>query len=122
MTVGDFFHFDPTEYATRISTYTPERLCKQEIVKTRQNYAASMSISTGIGGALFTCGASLAVTAYGLRRKKVAKKKRKIIEAELTSRASVSTSTKTRLAHSCAGQLCWDGSWDWTGRDRNGRY
>jgi hypothetical protein len=61
-------------------------LCKQEIVKTRQEYSSWWSIGGGLGGAVFTFGASLAVSAYGGRRLYVATKKLELIKAELTKR------------------------------------
>jgi hypothetical protein len=87
MTWDDFFGCDWDEYAQRISGYTTERLCKQEVVKTRQVVSASCTIGGGIGGAAFTMGGTLAVAAYGSRRFRVANKKLKLIRAELTQRS-----------------------------------
>jgi hypothetical protein len=86
MTWDDFFGCDWDEYARRISGYTTERLCTQEVVKTRQLMAASCTIGGGIGGAAFTMGGTLAVSAYGSRRYRVASKKLKLIQAELMRR------------------------------------
>ncbi|GKT57463.1 hypothetical protein ColTof4_09455 [Colletotrichum tofieldiae] len=84
--IQDFFDFDEREYAVRISTYDADHLRKQEIVKTRQIYAASGSIGSGIGGAAFTAGATLAITAYGSRRYYVARKKLQLIQQEVANR------------------------------------
>ncbi|TIC99156.1 hypothetical protein CH35J_006238 [Colletotrichum higginsianum] len=84
--IRDFFDFDEREYAVRISTYETDQLRKQEIVKTRQIYAASGSIGAGVGGAAFTAGATLVVTGYGARRYYVANKKLQLIQQEVTNR------------------------------------
>lgn len=86
MTWDDFFGCDWNEYAQRISGYTTERLVKQEVVKTRQQMAASISIGSGLGGAVFTMGGTLAISAYGARRMRVAKKKCELIQQELIKR------------------------------------
>jgi hypothetical protein len=86
MTVEDFFNFDETEYAQRISTYDLTRLRKQEIVKTRQQVSASFTIGTGIGGAWWTLGSTLLLSGYGSRAMYVARKKLALIEAELRRR------------------------------------
>jgi hypothetical protein len=86
MTWKDFFDFDWDEYAQRISAYTTERLCKQEIIKTRQISGAACTMGGGIGAAPLTMDGTLAVAAYGVRRDRVAKKKLKLIKAGLTRR------------------------------------
>ncbi|PHH76813.1 hypothetical protein CDD80_1191 [Ophiocordyceps camponoti-rufipedis] len=86
MTVGDFFSFSEAEYKTRIAHYTTQRLQQQEILKTRQRISSSFSIVSGIGAAPVSGGATLAVSAYGGRRLHVARKKLRLIEAELLKR------------------------------------
>jgi hypothetical protein len=86
MTWDDFFGCDWDEYAQRISSYTTEKLCKQEINKTRQSIGASWAIGSGIGGAPFTLGGTLAISAIGSRRYRVATKKLQLIQAELQRR------------------------------------
>lgn len=86
MVVADFFSFDEDEYKQRISSYTTERLVKQEVVKLRTQYMGSWSVGGGIGAAMFTFGASLAGSAYGGRRLYVANKKQHLIQDELTRR------------------------------------
>ncbi|WYZ38048.1 hypothetical protein EsH8_II_001554 [Colletotrichum jinshuiense] len=84
--IRDFFDFDEREYAVRISTYDTDQLCKQEVAKTRQKYAASGPIGAGVGGAAFTADATLGVTGYGARRYYVAHKKLQLIQHEVTNR------------------------------------
>jgi hypothetical protein len=86
MTISDFFDFDKTEYAYRISRYDLDRLRKQEIVKTRQRTAAFCSVQTGVWGALATSGGTLLLSAIGLRRLHVAESKLELIRAEFTRR------------------------------------
>lgn len=83
---SEILTFKESEYKERISHYETERLRKQEVVKTRQEFSAAATIGSGIGGAAFTCGASLAMTGYGARRMYVAKKKLELIQAELSKR------------------------------------
>lgn len=86
MTIEDFFDFSEIEYARRIKDYTNERLIKQNVVKIRAGNSGLLSVGTGIGGAAFSFGGTLAISAYGARRMYVAEKKTKLIEAELRSR------------------------------------
>lgn len=86
MHISEVFTFKESEYRERISHYTTERLRKQEVVKTRQDFAAAASIGSGIGAAAFTFGASLTLTGYGARRMYVATKKLELIQAELLKR------------------------------------
>ncbi|RAR07131.1 hypothetical protein DDE83_006629 [Stemphylium lycopersici] len=86
MTWQDFFGCDWDEYAQRISEYTDQRLCEQEIVKLRQQISASCAIGSGVGGAAFTMGASLAASVIGSRRYRVARKKHGLIQNELMRR------------------------------------
>lgn len=55
-------------------------------MKTRQSFSSSYTIGAGIGGAPFTLGFTLGLSAYGLRVNRVASAKRQIIEQELTKR------------------------------------
>ena len=50
MTVNDFFSFDADKHAHRISTYTTERLRKQEVVKTRQKFAGPNATEGNLEG------------------------------------------------------------------------
>jgi hypothetical protein len=86
MVIKDFFTFDKDEYASRISSYDTTRLCKQEIVKTRQQIAAGCQIGSGLAAAPFTFGLTLGISGIGARRTYVAAKKFKLITAELESR------------------------------------
>ncbi|KAF9760739.1 uncharacterized protein BKA55DRAFT_544803 [Fusarium redolens] len=86
MTIGDFFDFDKTEYAHRISHYDLDRLRKQEIVKTRQITAAFCSAQIGTLTALATSGGTFLLSAIGFRRLHVAESKLKLIRAELKKR------------------------------------
>jgi hypothetical protein len=86
MVFKDYFWLESKDYAERVSTYTSERLKKQEVVKLRQGISGRWTVGAGLGSAHFTFGASLIASAYGLRRIHLAHKKRKIIEKELTER------------------------------------
>jgi len=86
MAVKDFLHLDEKEYALRISAYSNEQLQKQDVVKQRQCYAGMGSVAAGVGGAFFTGGTTLLASGYGCRRIHVAKRKVKLIHAELRSR------------------------------------
>ncbi|KAF5688811.1 hypothetical protein FCIRC_1717 [Fusarium circinatum] len=86
MTIGDFFDFDNTEYAHRISYYDIDRLRKQEIVKTRQITAAICSAHIGGWGAIASSGGTLVLSAIAIRRVHVAESKLELIRAELKKR------------------------------------
>ena len=64
MHASEIFTFKESKYREHISHYTAEHLCKQEVIKMRQDIATATSISTGIGSAAFAFGASLTVSGY----------------------------------------------------------
>jgi hypothetical protein len=86
MHYSEVLTFKESKYRERISHYPTERLRTQEVAKTRQHFSSALSIGSGIGGAAFTHGVSLALTGYGARRMYVAIKKLKLIQAELLKR------------------------------------
>ncbi|KAG5753794.1 hypothetical protein H9Q72_004981 [Fusarium xylarioides] len=86
MTIGDFFDFEKTEYAHRISYYDTDRLRKQEIVKTRQITAGLISSHIGGWGAVASSGGTLVLSAIAIRRVYVAESKLELIRAELKKR------------------------------------
>ncbi|KAF5600589.1 hypothetical protein FPANT_2252 [Fusarium pseudoanthophilum] len=86
MTIGDFFDFNKTEYAPRISYYDTNRLRRQEIVKTRQIAAGIISSHIGGWGAIASSGGTLVLSAIAIRRVYVAESKLELIRAELKKR------------------------------------
>jgi hypothetical protein len=86
MAFKDFFHLNEYKYAKRISKYSNTHLQKQDVVKLRQFFAGALSLGSGIGAAPSTCGTTLLVSGYGVRRINVAYRKLKLIQSELLSR------------------------------------
>jgi hypothetical protein len=86
MAFKDFFHLNEYKYAKRISKYSNKHLQKQDVAKLRQFFAEALSLGSGIGAAPSTCGTTLLVSGYGVRRINVAYRKLKLIQLELLSR------------------------------------
>jgi len=86
MGIGDFFHFDESEFAHELKRWSLSKLRTQEVVRTRQIISSGATIGGGLGAAPFTFGLSLLGSAYGGRRLYVVKKKLELIQAELADR------------------------------------
>lgn len=86
MGLHDTFDFDEPAYIAKTAARPTHVLQEEEIKKLRQHFAASCSIGAGVGHSLHSAGISLGVSAFGLRRLVVARRKLAIIRAELTRR------------------------------------
>ncbi|KAL1651880.1 hypothetical protein SLS58_000003 [Diplodia intermedia] len=86
MGLHDTFDFDEAAYTTKTRARPTSVLREEEIKKLRQHFAASCSIGAGVGHSLHSAGISLGVSAFGLRRLVVARRKLAIIRAELGAR------------------------------------
>lgn len=86
MGLHDTFDFDEPAYIAKTAARTTPQLQEEEIKKLRQHFAASCSIGAGVGHSIHSAGISLGVSAFGLRRLVVARRKLAIIRAELTAR------------------------------------
>jgi hypothetical protein len=82
----DFFGCNWDEYADEISTHSKQVLRKEEVDNIRKLVSRSCAIGSGISGAPFSMGGTLALSAYETRCFRVAHKKLRIIQAELTQR------------------------------------
>jgi hypothetical protein len=88
MTIDEFFHFEPAEYAARIPTYDLERLQKQEISKLRKQVYTTYSIAACAGGLVPTHGLSVIPGSIAFRRLVVGCQKFDLIQAELRKRGA----------------------------------
>lgn len=83
---GGFFGLSSTEYRATLKTRTDQQLQKQEIVKTRRLMSCAFTVGGGIGAAVFTLGGSLVMAAVAGRKYRVADRKLKMIQDEITAR------------------------------------
>ncbi|EOD49982.1 hypothetical protein UCRNP2_3261 [Neofusicoccum parvum UCRNP2] len=86
MGLHDTFDFDEPAYIAKTAARTTLQLQEEEIKKLRQHFAASCSIGAGLGHSIHSAGISLGVSAFGVRRLVVAKRKLAIIRGELAGR------------------------------------
>ncbi|KAL1623324.1 hypothetical protein SLS56_008324 [Neofusicoccum ribis] len=86
MGLHDTFDFDEPAYIAKTAARTTPQLQEEEIKKLRQHFAASCSIGAGLGHSIHSAGISLGVSAFGVRRLVVAKRKLAIIRDELARR------------------------------------
>ncbi|KAK0642661.1 hypothetical protein DIS24_g8792 [Lasiodiplodia hormozganensis] len=83
---GGFFGLDEEEYRKKLRKASTEDPKKQEIAKTRRQVSCGLTVGSGVGWAVFTFGASLAFSAIGGRKWRVANRKLKMIQEELQRR------------------------------------
>ena len=83
---GGFFGLSSTEYEAKLRSAKTEDLKKQEIVKTRAQVAAALSLFSGFAFAHTTLGGSLIVSLAGGRKWRVADRKLEMIRGELSRR------------------------------------
>jgi len=121
MHISEVFTFKESEYRERISHYETERLREREVVKTRQDIAAALTIGSGVASAVHTLGASLTLSGCGARRMYVANKKLELIQAELSKRGvELHKFQKRDFFYCCCGRSTGRYCRGWPGRDCHG--
>jgi len=99
MGLRDTFNFDSDKYARHLKEYSDRELKKKHHQKCLQIIACNFSVGAGIGAAPFTCGLTLASSAYSFRQVDVLTSQKKLIEEECrTRKISVPQERKRDLA------------------------